>query len=529
MITKIEDIVTGLNKVARLTIDEVKNSLTSITLFFDYIKNPLITTVRDLREIDTPSSSFYNKFLTSIENDCNVVYNVQETVRKNLLASWNVIETSYPEEVKPFNPYDNDITLEHEDASVFGDRLSLGVKGFTSAAPNIKDKPLLSARSTDSSIPVFYGKSWGVWSIGNESGEDGIRYENNDGSLITDEKDTFWEVEATVLQADREETIHFQSVSDKDIALYTTIKIIFDKPMNVNMFTINPYNAAVSAYYKIIKMEVSDGIRVVPIDVKETFVMGETTITFDTPEILTDKKIRSIFVTLKQETGYYLKYSLGYYRIKNNESWLDITGPHVTQMAKARGENFNSNVTYIVENANQWILNNWMPGISFDELPVLDTDMGIDGYRVVASTESKRKRYTIGITDIKVGLNEYHDTSEKVTKQITIPDGYNTVSIKSIDQGNVVYFISFDDGMTWNKINPLDKQPVRESDLKLVPNKLYINSDLALYRKQNTDTGEAAFINTISKNIRIRFVMSRTENSDILPAVFSWEPVFGVN
>ena len=529
MIRIIEEIISSFRAIPRKVIDEVKFRLIQMTNFYDYVSRPLTSTIRELREIDIPSSTFYNKFLSNIESDINLIYSTQELIRNNLLSSWNVIETSYPEEIQPPNPYDEKITLEHDEASVISDRISLGVKSFSSVIPKIKDKPILRARSSDTNVPVYYGKVFGIWAEGNESGEDGIRYENNDGSLIIDEKDTFWETETTVLQESRDDTTFLQSIYDKDISLYTTIKIIFTEPVDINTLTIIPYSAAVSAYYRLLKIEVSDGIKVFPLDIEETFVIGETTFVFDLPEELEDQKVRSIFITLKQETGYFMKYMLGYFKIKNNESWVDITGPHVTQLAKSRGENFNANVSYVIEHAPEWILHYWLPGITFDELPELITDEGTDGYITVPSSESKRKRYTIGITDIKIGSNEYHDISEKVTNVVDIPDGYNTVSVKAIDQGDVTYFLSFDGGMTWDRILPVGREPIRGDDLRLVPSKLYINSDLSLKRRKNTDTGEQAFIDTTSKSIKLRFVLKRTEGDLTLPAVLNWNLEFGVN
>ena len=527
MIKNIEKTILSYRRKFRYLIDNTKFQLKSITKFFDYIKQPLISSIRYLRDIDIPSSIFYNKFINSIETDINLIHSIQEEIRNGLLSSWNVIENSYPEKIKPHDPYDNDIITEHNQASVMSDRITLGIKDFSSVINRIKDKPILRTKSSEKKTDVYYGKMFGSYIEGNESGEDGIRYENNDGSLIVDEKDTFWEAEAVVLQESRDNTKYLQSVYDKDISLSTTIKIIFTEPVSINTLTLIPYNAAVNAYYKLTKIEVSDGIKILPLDIKETFIISETTLAFDLSSELQDQKIRSIFITLKQESGYFMKYTLGYFKVKNNESWVDITGPHVTQMARARGSNFNENISYVIEHAPEWILNYWLPGVIFEEPPELVKTMGYNGYLEIPSSESKRKRYTIGIQDLKIGLNEYYGTSEKVTKSIDIPEGYNTVSLEVNDIGMITYFLSFDDGMTWYRILPIGKEPIREKDLRLVPDRLYINSDLSTKRKANTDTGEKAFIDKSSKNVRVRFVLENEENG-IIPAVYKWNINFGV-
>jgi len=528
MIKHIQALVLRAKTKPQFLIDAVKQKLIALTAFFERLSAPAVTKVPPIRAIDVPSSHIYNDFLTCVEDDVNLIRAIQQDINANMLASWNVAEGSYPEQIQPASIYDDAFTLEHDAASVVSDRLTLGIKNFTSLIPQIKDKPILKAECSDKEIPVYYGKMFGIYTKGNESGEDGVRYENNDGALVVDDKDTFWECEAVVLQEARASTKFFQSVHDKDISLITTVKIIFKEPVAINTLTINPYSSAVSTYYKLEKVEVSDGVKVLPVTIKETFVMGETSFIFNVPDEIADLKVRSMFITLKQENGYYMKYMLGYFKIKNNESWLDITGSHVCQMALARGTNFNANVSHVVENAPEWILNYWLPGITFNELPQFVTTMGEDGYLLVPSSESKRKRYTVGITDIKVGYNEYSDVSEKVTNEIDIPEGYNSVFLETNDEGEVYYFLSFDNGMTWWRIVPLGKEPVRGTDLRLLPNKIYINSDLSLRRKRNTDTGEQAFVSTTSKKIRVRFVL-KNQSDGTLPSVFNWNLKFGVN
>lgn len=527
MINLIKNIILKYKQNPRLLIDELKTQFKSITKFFDYVKEPLINKIIKFRDIDVALSHRYNKFIENVENDINLIYGIQEETRNNMLSSWNVVENSYPEEVKPESPYDDNFILEHDSASIISDRITLGVKSFDSALPYIKEKPLIDAKCSDKKIDIFYGKAWGSYVKGNESGEDGIRAENNDGSVIVDELDTFWEAEAVVLQESRTNTKYLQAVKEKDISLTVTTKIIFEEPIEANTLTIRPYNAAVSAYYKLIRVDISDGVTIVPLNIEETPVMRETTIVFDVPEKLENKKVRSITITLKQDTGYFMKYTLGYFRIKNNESWVDVTGPHVVREAARMGGDFDANISYLIENAYRWILNYWLPGVVFTQVPTLVKDHGEDGFLLVPSSESKRKRYTIGITDVIIGKNEYYDTAEKVTKEIDIPDGMSTISIDARDQGDIYYYVSFDNGMNWNRIIPLGKQDERGEDLRIVPKKLYINSDLAYYRREDTETGHAAFIGTSSKKIRVKFVLKRNPEIDIVPSIFDWELKWG--
>lgn len=528
MIDIIEMMTAAKTKFSRYTFDVVKNHLRQMTDFFDWLDTPRVNKITPMHELLPLSSRKYNGFLTSVEDDTLLIKKSQEEIRSRILASWNVEETSYPKQILPESVYDDLFITENNQALETVDRLGLGVKNYTNHITKIKDKPILKAESSDSRIPVHYGKMVGIYQEGNESGEDGIRYENNDGNLIIDNKDSFWECEAVVLQEGKEGVTYIQPVIGNDIFLKATIKIIFSEPIEVNTFSIIPYNAAVSSYYKLDRIEVSDGIKSFPVVTTENFIMGETQFVFDVPETIQDRKIRSIYVTLRQESGYFMKYMLGYFRIKTNESYVDVTGKHLTQMAKQMGDNFGTNVSYYIDHIEDWILNYWIPGVNFNEKPELVKTVGDNGLLIVPSSESKRKRYTIGITDIKIGQNEYDDISEKVTLPITIPEGFNTISLEASDEGIVDYFISFDDGMTWKKIIPIGKEIQRNEDLRIIPNKFYINSDLSLKRKQNTETGEAAFVSTESETLRIRFVLRRGNNGS-LPFVYSWKPVWGVH
>ena len=222
MITKIIDIISRNKQKPRLLIDELKFYFQSITNFFDYMLQPLVSKIKPFRGIDTPHSSKYNKFIDSIENDINLIHGIQDEISDNMLASWNVVENSYPTDIAPVSPYDENFILEYDNASVISDRITLGVKSFVSVLDKIKGVPIMSAVCSDKNTPVYYGKAWGAYVPGDESGEDGIRVENNDGSLIVDGKDTFWESEAVILQESRPNTVFLQSIQESDVSLSTT-------------------------------------------------------------------------------------------------------------------------------------------------------------------------------------------------------------------------------------------------------------------------------------------------------------------
>ena len=73
MLEKLEEIILRAKKKYRLVIDEVKFQLQSITLFFDRVENPFTTIIQLFRGKDRPSSIRFNKYLTAIEDDVNLI------------------------------------------------------------------------------------------------------------------------------------------------------------------------------------------------------------------------------------------------------------------------------------------------------------------------------------------------------------------------------------------------------------------------------------------------------------------------
>jgi len=530
MLEKLEEIVIQSTKTTfKYVIDELTYQLKAITLFFDRVADPFVSIIKKFRETDRPSSILYNKYLTAIENDVSLLLTAQKQIRSNILSSWNVVETAMKSSVSNDSKYDSNFLLEHSEANVLSDRITLGVKTFISTKSFIKDKPVLDVQCPDKEFPVFYGKAWGSFIEGSESSEDGVRYTGNDGSLIVDEKDTFWEAEVVVLQETRENTVFLQSIVEKDTSLSVNVKIVYNQPVMVNTIKIRPYNSAMNTYYKLTKVEVSDGFNTYPISINETYIIRETEFILDVPKDINGVpiKISSIYMTFLQESGYYMKYDLAYFRIQNNETWIDILGPNVVNEAVRMGGNFDENIRYLVNSANRWILNYWLPGVVFNIFPTLATEYGNNGFKLIPSTESKRKRYSIGITDVIIGENQYYDSSELVTKPIDIPTNTNTVTLDTVDIGNIYYMLSFDNGMTWKRIIPNGRQEIDDSDLLYYPNKIYINSDLSSKRIDATDTGKKAFVFTSSKQVRLRMVLQRDIITNEMPVVYNWNLKFG--
>ena len=100
----------------------------------------------------------------------------------------------------------------------------------------------------------------------------------------------------------------------------------------------------------------------------------------------------------------------------------------------------------------------------------LEIEPGLDIY-------SDGWRYAIGIRDIKIMNFNYDTRSSFISKLYTLPRAIDTISLsvnevvpKEFFEGNeatrndwIKYYISLDDGSTWNQISPLEYQQVAPS------------------------------------------------------------------
>ena len=524
-----EFIIKKIKTRFRLLHDETLFVFRAITSFFDYAKEPIVNSIEKYHSESMPISAIFNKTLNKIETDVNLIYQTQQITRANLLKSWNLIETLNTKYETPFKKeeiYDTEFALEHLPAIIDNSKVLSGVENETPLNDQIKDKPIAIAETSAKEVPVYYGKMYGVYAKGLENSDDKLRQENRDTSVMVDGRDTIWECEAVVLEEPDDELTLFQPLTNKNLILTATVKFIFKEPIKINEIAITPFNNGVNNYYRIAKFEVSDGIKIYPIDVNEQVLIETLNLRFNTPREIENGLIKSLSLTFKQESGYNLKYSVGYFKIENNEGWMDITGPHVVSMAQKKGENFYENLTTVIETAPEWILNYWLPGITYGIQPERIITYGINGFRVISSAMSKRKRYTIGITNIILKYNEYGNISETVTMPISIPNGSNTISLDAATNGAVYSYISFNDGLNWQRIIPIGNEDVPEENLRIIPKKIYVNSILSAQRKENTITGSAAYIESSKNEFRLRFVLKK-ENG-IEPSITSWAPIFGV-
>lgn len=507
------------NSKLYLSIDDIRNKLFKITDFFSVINYSNISRIPELSYNDTPKSEFYNNFLTSIQSDVNNIYNIQQEIKNNIITSWNEVETEITQD-KTETIYDYNVDTEYSKCRVIGEYILPAITNEESikAQSNV---PIIYSETNLDAVKPFYGKQYGEYIKDNELSEDGIRICDLE-TCFND--NNFFEVEAVIIDKERENTKLFQSVITTPLTLKTNIKFIFKTPVIANTFKIKPMNFSSNVYFHLDEVLISDGINTYSIPLYTNVITDETIITFQIPDNFINKKMRSITFYLSQNQSYQEKYSLAYYTLNNNAKWLDITGPHVLKYAQLNKENLDEGISYVIENASQWIADYWLPGVKHNENPELDPTKGNNGYLTVATNESTRKRYAIGISALDISNSSYENYSEIITTPIKIENETNIVELEMENEGEVYAFISSDKGVTWNRINKIGSKIEYDEKYKEIPSKIYINSDLSIKRKEASDTGLNGYINNSDGELRVRFVLKYSENN--IPLIKSWKLKF---
>jgi hypothetical protein len=458
-----------------------------------------------------------------IMDDMNSFRTHQIYVISSLLTSWNETEQIISSEIIE-SDIDKTFPVFSTLAQTNG-HTTLGVMVSHSALSNLREPPTLSATCSDSTVSPVYGKAYGLYVEGNETGEDGIRPSDNDGGKIVDNSDTFWEAEGVTLQeAMDEDTYSPQAINANEISLSVNITCTLSYPANINFFTIDPHAFSQSTYYDITSINIISGATTTPVLKEPITVTGRTRVTFNTIAA------NAIQISLLQNKGYYEKYSLAKYEIGNNSAWIDITGPHLIEEINAMISDANKAVREQIENAGEWISSIWVTDSPTVETASLDVLSGDGGYKRIESSESKRKRWAIGIQEIDFGEEVYQDVSEIVSNPFDMPDETTSVYLvvdEEVPTGTeIIYMLSFDDGATWSEILPINNQPEMKDSGYMVPQRIYINSDLSLTRKQNSTTGIDGYADTPSRKIRVRAILKKEATSTNTPRILNFEPVF---
>ena len=515
------EIETYLNKISKyFKVDDIKEKLNLITMFFERLSHPKTNDEKIMSPHDILSSERYNGFLTGLERDIRIIRNSQVDTKNKLISSWNTMEQVKDSVGATINEiYDINFRTELPQASQFVN-ITLAVAKKQSSLAYINGDPIIQDYVSDPNVHAYHGKSYGAWIPNEVTNEDGLRPNTKDANKIVDNRDTFYEIEVVTLQEEHNDVIYEQSINENPVTLTVVVKIVFNRPRNINYVYIKPHNFASGTYYELTDIVLSNGVIQSPVEFDNVVMNEAKTITFETPF----EDTRSLYLTFKQEKGYYMKYSAAYFDLMGKEYMVDVTGPVLMDDSS----NYDAPISYIkykMQNIEEWILGIWKPDVSYDVLPKLMTSKGDNGFELIDSRESKRRRWAIGIEDIDFGENIYEDKSEIVTMPIDIPDGTKIVQLRANDNesGTIYYYLSFNNGLDWNRINPIGTRD-EMVNFKMTPDRIYLNSDLSIERKKLKDSGLAGFVDTESKQVRAKAVLIMGDQS--MPKIKNFYPVF---
>lgn len=505
------------------TTDELLGILQALSEFNDRLEKSESSDIILYDENEFPRSNRYNDVIQRLVTDMNTIREHQQNLINRLLIAWNTSEEILIEAEQDEELIDKDFPTSSPAGKANGD-ITLAVSEFSSAIPVLTNPPVLNAVPTDQDVIPVFGKAYGLFVEGNETGEDGVRPNNNDGSLIVDNLDSFWEAEVVTLQETMVDAFSSQEINDKELSLTVNIILTFNNPVNINSFTILPHNFAQSVYYDITDIQILSGSQSIPVLTEPVTSFRESRIAFNT------MKANGMQITLRQDKGYFLKFHQGRFKIGNNEDWIDFTGPHLVSRVDKTTEDINAALNREILNAGAWIPSIWIPNAPSIVEAERVISAGNNGFRRIESVASRRKRWAIGIQDINFGQEVYESVSEVVSVPHTMPEETTSVFLKTDEETpdgtSVTYFLSFDDGNSWNLINPINRPPEQLETGHIVPQRIFINSDKSQTRRENTLTGLAGFVNTSNRAVRVRAIMEKDDDVVNTPRIKSFTPVF---
>lgn len=138
------------------------------------------------------------------------------------------------------------------------------------------------------------------------------------------------------------------------------------------------------------------------------------------------------------------------------------------------------------------------------------------------------ERRSIGLRDISIGLEQYSETAQVVSKRYDVPSEieYITLSAESAFSGTVVadindyieYSLSFDDGANWVKISSI------ESPFKNTPEVLAINQNIEeRFRLPGVSYLFPPKIPASVKNFLLKIDMKKPLSKNITPILYSYK------
>ena len=328
--------------------------------------------------------------------------------------------------------------------------------------------------------------------------------------------------------------------------------ITLKKSHPVNQISITAHNFGENCYVKINKLRVYDGQLVdVPtfrkgqiIVQKNSTRMSDNQYSRTVRWIFPSKNVSQIMIELEQSNPYPVRYSMACYvpymdlgdklemsasesrllDISCKELFTDVVnqfGPEqIVRSFVADSVNIalDMSILDLAKYYEKDLGATCPPGAFCKPVPYpivyqLNKDVGQDGIFQIPREESNRYRYSIGISDINCGLIEYDVFSMFISKPHTVKK-LREVSLEVNDYtplefggGNwIKYFISFDNGTSYLRINPVNYNDEKFTDGMIVPKTIYCNLDIPSEFKDRNLSGKHAYYDSAMPigNVRLK-------------------------
>jgi len=366
----------------------------------------------------------------------------------------------------------------------------------------------------------------------------------------------------------------FSSAIDlKNNKLTAQYVISLKQAKSVNQITLTSHNFGENCYLKVNELKIFDGtLKEVPTFEKGAMIVQEASTRMADNQyartirwLFPATNVSQIILELEQTNYYPVRYSLAcycpYYNVAGNidtsanpseAKLIDISCKTLfNDIVKSFGPEALTNIEAvntaldfsIAELAKYYdFYTNYglsLPPGAFGKLAPLpefrlNADVGQEGIFTVPREESNRYRYAIGIADINLGLMNYDSASIFISKPHKI-EKLNEISVEVNDFMPIEfgigewmkYYISFDNGISYVRINPINYNDVKFTDGLVIPKTIYYNSNIPDEYKNRNPSGIHAYYDSTSKieNIRLKvelFRPSGPEYKSFSPILYSY-------
>lgn len=310
---------------------------------------------------------------------------------------------------------------------------------------------------------------------------------------------------------------------DKELRLTIRITPSNSYLKQYNSIVIKPFVPPQNTYYaatieKVIVYNIDSTI--------ESYQLNEV---FDDTTIInfTKQNVKYIDIFFKQDNPYIV--DIGHFytlRNDNNESYYDTYSANIPFN---RIERYNPSITSLGLSVNSKTGEIIQPD-SESEYTFSNTQAVNDLFSIPEEHNNdksgieviKAKRYMIGIESIEIMKTEYQNDGTYISEEYQTDDEIKTVSLYVNDEcplndneGYLEYFITFDGGTTWHKINPKERSYLGNCEIR-------INSS----EKHNKNNEKIYYLDRLldTKKLQLKIVMHKESNVPkyISPIVYSY-------